>query len=84
MALFRHFLGLLDQLVDPALGQLQFRHDILDIVSRFGHLERPADARVGGVPLSPDFLIGDPAQGRLGGAVMGGGVVPLMPAPPEA
>lgn len=78
MALFRHFLCLLDQLVDPALGEIQFRHDVLDIVSRFGHLERPGEARVGGVPLSPDFLIGDPVQCGLGGAVMGGGVVSLI------
>ena len=78
VALFRHFLGLLDQLVDPALGQVQFRHDVLNFVSRFRHLERPGEARVGGIPFSPHFLIGDPAQGGLGGAVMGGGVVSFI------
>lgn len=78
MALFCHFLCLLDQLIDPALGQVQFRHDVLNIVSRFGHLERPGEARVGSIPLGPDFLIGDPVQGRFGGTVMGGGVVSLI------
>ncbi len=78
MALFRHFLCLLNQLVDPTLGQVQFRHDILDIVSRFGHLERPGEARVGGIPLSPDFLIVNSFQGGLGGTVMSGVVVSLV------